>query len=234
MSKTRSFLKRHFAFMLPLYNAYLARRYRGRSVDEIFRSIYESNDWGSDESASGQGSDLTQTATIRREIPRLLRLYGVASVLDIPCGDLRWIGDLQLDLDQYIGADIVDDLVVRGRERYGRPGWEFRRLDITRDQLPTVDLVLCRDCLVHFSLDLIHAALDRVRASGSTYLLTTTFPAETHNVDVHTGCWRKINLQAPPFSLPDPVELINENCTEAPQFADKCLGLWRIEDVRRA
>jgi hypothetical protein len=232
MSKTRRFLKRHFAFMLPVYNAYLARRYRGRSVDEIFRSIYEANEWGGGESVSGQGSDLSQTETIRREIPRLLRSLGVGSVLDIPCGDLRWIGDLELGVDHYIGGDIVVELVEGCRQRYTDDRWDFRQLDLVRDELPKVDLILCRDCFVHFSIDLIHQALGRIKDSGSTYLLATTFPDATENADIQTGCWRKVNLQAPPFSFPDPLELINENCTEAPRFAEKSLGLWRIDDIR--
>ena len=35
------------------------------------------------------------------------------------------------------------------------------------------------------------------------------------------------------FNLPAPVKLINEGCTEdGGKFADKSLGLWRVEDLR--
>jgi hypothetical protein len=46
--------------------------------------------------------------------------------------------------------------------------------DLTRDPLPKVDLVLCRDCLVHLSFDDIYESLDNLRRSGSMLLLTTT------------------------------------------------------------
>jgi hypothetical protein len=45
-----------------------------------------------------------------------------------------------------------------------------------------------------------------------------------------TGDWRPINLERAPFNWPAPVELIVEECTESGGvFADKSLGLWRID-----
>jgi hypothetical protein len=97
---------------------------------------------------------------------------------------------------------------------------------------PAADLLLCRDCLVHLSFADIDKALRNIRRSSLAYLLTTTFPAESVNADIVTGDWRPLNLQAAPFNLPTPVELINEGCTEGDgAFADKSLGLWRIRDL---
>jgi hypothetical protein len=93
-----------------------------------------------------------------------------------------------------------------------------------------VDLVLCRDCLVHLSSKDAVAALRNLKRSGSTYLLATTFPEHTDNPDVITGYWRPINLELPPFALPRPMLMINEGCPER-GGADKSLGLWRIADL---
>lgn len=60
----------------------------GRSL--IFRRIYRLNRWGSAESASGLGSDSSQTARVRRELPALLARHQVSSLVDAPCGDLFW------------------------------------------------------------------------------------------------------------------------------------------------
>jgi hypothetical protein len=36
-----------------------------------------------------------------------------------------------------------------------------------------------------------------------------------------------------PFNLPDPEEIIIENCTEADGcFSDKAIGLWNIADIK--
>lgn len=98
-----------------------------------------------------------------------------------------------------------------------------------------MDLILCRDCLVHFSDEDVFRALRNLARSGSRYLLTTTFPERPVNPPIRTGKWRPLILQAVPFALPPPERLINEQCTEgAGAFADKSLGLWRLETIAAA
>ena len=51
--------------------------------------------------------------------------------------------------------------------------------------------------------------------------------------DITTGEWRTLNLSLKPFSFPPPLALIDEQCSEGEgEFRDKCLGLWRIKDLR--
>jgi SAM-dependent methyltransferase len=198
---------------------------------DTFARIYDSGEWGVEESRSGFGSNLVQTEVVRAELPRLVAELGVRSFLDVPCGDWFWMSHVDLGVDSYVGADVVPWVVDRNRERFGRPGREFRVLDLLRDPLPRADLVFCRDCLVHFSDADVRRALDNVRASGATWLVTTTFP-EWENWEIDTGGWRPINLGRAPFTLPPPVELVNEHCTEYyPQFTDKSLGVWRVADL---
>lgn len=45
--------------------------------------------------------------------------YGVRSVLDIPCGDFFWFKEIKLDLDSYIGGDIVAPLITSVAELPG-------------------------------------------------------------------------------------------------------------------
>ena len=47
------------------------------------------------------------TATVKRELPRLLHDLGARSLLDAPCGDLNWIKDVDLGLDRYIADPLV-------------------------------------------------------------------------------------------------------------------------------
>jgi glycosyltransferase involved in cell wall biosynthesis/SAM-dependent methyltransferase len=204
-----------------------------RSARAHFTRIYEGNIFGSRESHSGEGSTLEQTAAIRREIPALLRELGAKSLLDAPCGDFNWLREAELGVERYIGVDIVRDLVAADQRRYGRAGREFQCRDLIRDPLPAADVILCRDCLVHLNFRDARQMLRNFRRSGSRYLLTTTFTGRGENVDL-TGSmlWRTLNLQRAPFNFPAPLHLINENCTEAGgAYADKCLGLWRLEGL---
>ena len=195
---------------------------------DVFREIYLNRRWGG-EPSSGPGASLEQTKVIRKELPKLISEFRIETMLDIPCGDFQWMRHVDLSTCHYIGADVLPELVYANSQQYGH---DFRVLDITRDPLPQVDMILCRDCLVHFPFEHIRRAIDNIRRSGSRYLLTTTFSARDQNTDGELGKWRTLNLQLPPMSFPQPLNLINENCTEYEgNYSDKSLGLWRIIDL---
>ena len=203
------------------------------SLSDVFAKVYNTNYWGGSDSCSGAGSDLMQTAEIRKRLPDVFSRFGIRSMLDIPCGDFHWMKEVDLDLE-YIGADIVEELIRSNRQAFGGARRRFVVLDITNDSLPAVDLVLCRDLLVHFSYQDAFAALGNLRRSGSRYLLTTTFTGRSRNFDIPTtGKWRPLNLQLEPFCFCEPVLLINENCTEGDRsWSDKSLGLWSISELQ--
>jgi hypothetical protein len=199
---------------------------------EVFTEVYANGLWGIRESRSGTGSNLEQTKTIREQLPALIRDLGVRKLLDVPCGDFYWLKEVELGLDEYTGGDIVQELIEENQKTYNGPGRKFMVLDVIEDKIPRVDLVFCRDCLVHFSFRDISSALDSIKKSSSTYFLTTTFRGRDENEDIYTGQWRPLNLQQPPFNFPEPLNLINENCTLGNGlFADKCLGLWKLSDL---
>ncbi|MBI5429902.1 MAG: class I SAM-dependent methyltransferase [Nitrosomonadales bacterium] len=205
---------------------------QSKSAREIFADIYRSNYWGNSDSRSGAGSDLVQTEVVRRELPVLISEFEVNSMLDIPCGDWHWMKETNLDVD-YIGADIVPEIVQHNNELYGKDRRGFRALDMIKDDLPKVDLVFSRDVLVHLSFEDIFSALRNIERSGSRYLLTTTFTRRDSNFDITTGQWRPVNLQKAPFNFPAPLRLINENCTEGDgSWGDKSLGLWEISGLK--
>ncbi len=207
-------------------------RVETRSPEEIFTGIFETNYWGSEVSRSGQGSDDVQTREVVRVLPQVLRSLGARSMLDLPCGDFHWMQRVNLGDVAYIGGDIVPQLVDRNQRQFGAANRRFARLDLIADPLPRVDVVLVRDCLVHLSFDLALKALRNIRASGSTWLITTTFTGRDANLDIPTGDWYPINLERHPFSLPMPEQLIVEGCSEADGvFADKSLGVWRIDSI---
>ncbi len=216
----------------------LKRLFGGQSrgenkTKEHFTAIFEKNIFEGDVSVSGRGSDLVQTEAIRRAIPLLLKELNVKRFIDAPCGDFYWMKDVTLPVEQYIGVDIVEAIIKKNQATYTDQQHAFVCLDITEDQLPPADLVLCRDCLVHLTFAQAIKAIMNFRRSNITYLLTTTFTGRPENVDLGKGdIWRTLNLERAPFHFPKPLKIINENCTEGNnQFTDKSLGLWRIEDI---
>lgn len=200
-------------------------------LEQRFQYIFEKNLWSNEESRSGPGSTLDETAVLRLAIPALLREIGARSLLDIPCGDFRWLSQVDLGVS-YIGADIVEALVQANRERYGATDRQFTQLDLTRDALPRADAVLCRDCLVHLSYSNVTRALRAIRASGAQWLLTTSFLHIEENRDIEDGDWRPLNFELPPFGFPPPGRILLEGCQEAGgAYNDKALCLWRTADL---
>ncbi len=208
-----------------------------RDLAGTFRYIYETNLWGSPESRSGLGSALSATEPLRQALPALLRELCVRRLLDIPCGDFAWLNQIWLSqtglgLESYVGGDIVREIVERNAETYATPARRFEVLDLTLGELPPADLVLCRDCLVHFSFANIFRAIRNLKRSASRYLLTTTFPEQEENQEIEDGDWRPLDLVKPPFCFPQPLRVLVEGCTEADgAYAGKALGLWRISDL---
>lgn len=219
-------------FVPAAYEAYWARRRSRMPTQQIFRDVCQKNTWQGIDSVSGPGSELGQTKTVIAELPELLKELGVATLLDMPCGDFHWMRLVDLHNIRYIGADIVNEVVCHNK-RYESDNITFVHSDLLTDELPKVDVVLCRDCLVHFSFADIRRALKNICRSASTYLLTTTFPAASKNTNIVTGGWRVLNLQLEPFNLSAPLRLIVEGCTEEKgRYNDKSLGLWRVDDIR--
>lgn len=213
-------------FFAKVRETILASIYGNKHPTKVFSDIYKKNLWNNSESRSGRCSTIDATDVVRQQLPPLLKKYRVRTMLDAPCGDFNWMQHTKLALDKYTGADIVPDLIRRNRLAYTTQNLEFIVLDLTKDKIPAVDLIFCRDCLIHLSLKYMADAIEHFRESGSKYLLTTTYTLTRENKDILTGDVRFINLQIPPFNFPEPLDFI----VEEPEHG-KSLALWMIEDL---
>ena len=214
--------------LLKLYRQARVRLNDREPPAEAFSRIYRANLWGSDESRSGLGSTLEATAEIRTYLPELLRKLEVRSLLDAPCGDFAWMRHVDLGVEQYIGGDVVPELVAQLQREYEAPGRRFVQLDITEDQLPATDAILCRQCLIHLSNRRARKALENFGRSGARWLLTTSYRNVRENVDIETGSFRRIDLRLSPFGLGIPDQSMLDGDDEACR-----LDLYDLERLRR-
>jgi SAM-dependent methyltransferase len=234
MDDLRSLARRLIATLPTPVGAGLRKAKRSalniRSRERVFAKIADRNGWNGTESISGPGSTMDATARLRAVLPALLRKYGVRTFLDIPCGDAYWISRTfseSADNINYIGGDIVRKLIETNRLNSTHLG-RFEVLDIVNDDLPKVDLVMVRDCLIHLPNKMVLLALSNIKRSGSDYILTTSYPGRSDNIDIEVGGFRPIDLQIHPFGLPPPLEVVPE--TEA-VTSGKCMALWRVADL---
>jgi SAM-dependent methyltransferase len=209
-------------------NAIHALRSRMRPRQDVFAKVYESEAWGCAESGSGTGSELRATAEMRVSLPDLLSRLEAASLLDAPCGDWNWMQHVELPIEQYHGVDIVPGVIEANQARFGDERRHFSVADLTRDLLPQVDVILCRDCLVHVSFQDAGLILENFRRTGATWLLVNTYPEVEHNRNQFTGeRWRRLDFTLAPFNFPAPIETLPDGGDVDPSH----LGLWRLQDL---
>lgn len=219
-------------WLLKWYKMIRAFKFTNKSVKDVFTEIYNTNHWKSLESISGTGSEISQTVVLVEGLETWLKSADIRSILDIPCGDFKWMKKVNLSKINYIGADIVEDLIKDNLEKYQDNNITFKVLNLINDPLPNSDVIIVRDCLVHMSYENIFNAIKNIKLSGSKFLLTTTFVDYCSNYDIVTGDWRRLNLQKKPFNFPKPILIINEQCTEDNGiYRDKSMALWEIEKI---
>ena len=170
-------LASHITATIPL-----AHKLRA-SHAEMFASAYAAPVWGSAESRSGLGSELAATTVLRSYLPELFKRLDVKIFLDAPCGDWNWMKFVDLAGVDYVGIDVVPDVIASNQQRFARPGVRFMLADLTKDPLPCADLVLCRDCWAHLSFQDIAAVLENFRRSGATWLLVSNGPPIKKNLE---------------------------------------------------
>jgi len=173
-------------------------------MKEIFESIIKNRRWC--DAVCGTGSTIEFTEPLRSNLKDFLQKHQLISMLDAPCGDYSWMSLTELPTNfKYIGADIVEDLVSSNKLKY--PNIDFRQLDISQDRLPDVDLLFCRDCLIHFSFKDIETTLTNIVHSNIKYVMLTNYP-DNNTQDINTGGFHKTNFTMDPINLGPPIDSI--------------------------
>jgi len=195
----RNLLKKIF-FLIIILN---------KNVEERFTIIYKKKLWGKNlESVSGPGSSLKYTYNLRKELPNIFHKFNIKSILDAPCGDFNWMRKMKKIMNDfkisYIGGDIVKELVDKNNLIYSQKSISFLYLDIRFSVLPDADLLICRDCLFHFSFNDAFLFLNNFLRSNIKYLLTSNHINRNKfkNKDITTGDFKLIDLFSSPYNFP--------------------------------
>lgn len=199
-------------------------------MKDVFTSIIANRSWDPGVPC-GSGSSLQYTALLRNTLPDFLNKHNIESVLDAPCGDHSWMSLVDWPQHvQYIGGDIVDFLIEQNKSTW--PDQNFTVFDLTQDRLPEVDLLFCRDCLFHLSEDDLVKVFDNIRSSRVKYIMTTSYLREhSDNRNIHTGAFRPIDLEAAPFNLPTPIDMLDDG---VPGSVVRRLCLWTRDNFMNA
>ena len=196
-------------------------------MKDIFEHIVNSGYWRAGTTVCGNGSTMQYTDYLRKELKGFLECYNIQSMFDAPCGDYVWMKETELPADfDYIGGDIVESLIEKNRQQH--PTVDFRVFDLTKDMLPDVDLLFCRDCLIHLSHSDIRLVLDNIARSNIKYVMMTSYH-QVNNEDIQTGGFRGVDFYRAPYEFEVAIDSIED---WVPGFAPRSMRLWSSETIR--
>ncbi len=208
------------------------------SLVNAFRAIYRSRDWKG-QSSSGPGSDPVRTEAFRRFLGAFIRTHSVSSVVDIGCGDWASMRLVDWSSIDYLGRDVVPEVIAMNQEKYQRDSIRFEVLDATRAPLPTADLAIIKEVMQHLPLQEVFFILDKLRTFRWAILVNDIAHSQAGrwtrlwkrhnflptNCDISVGGYRLLSLRDPPFNLPAVRLLKYENKYENLRWTKEVL-LW--------
>lgn len=225
LKKITSILKYFKDFLIGIY-------IRSKNREEKFKLIYKFSYWKSStsKSFSGAGSEMNSTQNIRNDLSEFIKREKINTILDVPCGDFYWMSKMKLDYLDYTGADVVDE-IIENNKKYEKKNLKFVKIDLIKDNLKKYDLIINRDCLVHFDNNEIIETLNNIKKSNSTFFGSTIFLEKYNNDESEKpDKWRPINLTKKPFNLPKPYKLLNDkHNSEFDKF--KTFAIWKVNDL---
>jgi hypothetical protein len=119
---------------------------------------------------------LEYTESIRKLIVELID-GGVKYIWDCSCGDWNWMKEIRESLPNYVGNDIVDELIELNTKKFGSDTIKFQCGDMLEElkklKSASVDLLLCRHTLEHLSTDYVTNVIKEIRRVSKKALITS-------------------------------------------------------------
>lgn len=230
MSKIKEIVK----FFLPAFfirffhnvrNKFDNKRRLRMTPKEIFSEIYAKKLWGdgSNKFISGPGSiEEWIICPYIEKIISFLKVYPTRKpkVVDLGCGDFEVGKNLINYCSEYVGVDVVPQLIEELNKTQSGPAVRFVCLDIIDDDLPDGDIVFVRQVFQHLSNEQIIKVLPKLRKYKVAFI-TEHYPSPNPNIkpnenmvpgsDVRASRNSGVYLDKAPFNMSqDLLQLILE------------------------
>jgi SAM-dependent methyltransferase len=176
------------------------------SLQKTFSDIYADGTWTDaipGMPRSGRGALYERSQPVAAVIRELVADGEVRSIVDVGCGDLTWISEVDevtAGAVRYLGIDIVAALI----EEHRRLPWgRFIVGDATAPRFRVdADLVLVKDMMFHLTDEQVALALDNLAASAWRLLILTCSDTPG-NEDREFDRWHfaPLDLTKAPYSL---------------------------------
>jgi len=202
-----------------------------RERSALFRLYYRTNYWGDPRTASGDSSRPERAAATKGLLQHIIDRNQYIKILDIGCGDFCWGSALRLPPTcQYIGLDIVPEVIEANSRLYGSPPKiQFRVSDATVDTLPEADLVLIRDLFIHLEDEEVQAVLRAVSHCNPSLLLASSYRGALGPRSLEGWNFAPIDLESKAYGL-GPADFFIHEAPEYDRPEDGIKGIagWRF------
>jgi hypothetical protein len=162
---------------------------------------------GYPETECGNGSLRRNSALSRAALPQWCEQYEIRTICDAGAGDLFYVKGVEWNVDYR-----AFDLIPRDQS--------VTKLDITTQDLPECDAILCRMVLNHLDEPRILMALERFR-SVSPYLIATQFNGE--DLPQRSPQFTRLDLRKSPYGLGEPIAKVQDGSEQICSLA-----LWEL------
>lgn len=162
---------------------------------------------GQPETICGNGSLRKNSVRSRAALAEWCDRYDIRTVCDAGAGDLFYVKGVEWNVDYR-----AFDLVPRDPS--------VSRLDITTQDLPECDAILCRMVLNHLDEPRVLMALERFR-NVSPYLIATQFNGE--DLPQRSPQFTRLDLRKEPYGLGDPIAKVQDGSEQICSLA-----LWAL------
>lgn len=197
-------------------------RNRFKTNEQIFSNVYRKKYWGeANESTffSGEGTYVSHIDSYNEILVETIKKFNIKSICEIGCGDFEVSKKLLSSVNvDYVGVDVVPELIEHLSNEYGDESTKFVCLDAAKEScaLPKFELCIIRQVLQHLSNRDIKSVLQNI--NKFPYLIITEHlpvnPKEFNGDKVSNGYIRLQNkltsgvyLDKSPFNLPSMTEL---------------------------
>ena len=209
-------------FILKIYSNFILKikknKFSKMSTKQVFKEIYEKQLWSPDlekkkfKYYSGSGSHHKDFSYIYvKKVSEFLASFKQKpNIVDLGCGDFEIGSQIRKFCNNYVGVDIVDDLIDYNKIKFKHLNVDFRTLDMTSDQLPEGDICFLRYVLQHLSNDLIKKLIKLINKKYKYLIITEHLPNDSFvaNIEMPTSAFIRLDknsgvvLTKDPFYLP--------------------------------
>jgi SAM-dependent methyltransferase len=176
------------------------------STKEVFEDIYRNAKWGKNGDnvgTSGSGSTLKSTLLYRAFLEQFLKNNHITTVVDAGCGDWEFSQAIDWTGIDYKGYDIVESVIERDKQQFGKPTIQFFTANIVDTDLPAADLLISKHVLQHLPNADIEKFLKQIPKYRHVLLVDAVDPRTLTgtNPDINAGEFRFVDPLAAPFNM---------------------------------